>query len=136
MYYERSEPVAEAFGDLDPKIDARLADMKEEKKEDQWTGYHKIEKQLYQDNKIDSTTKKDADQLLKDAKEVIVQYKLKAFEETSLKAEIVNIERIIKEIASHVSEDKLHKNEVELMGHERTLKMQLDAIRKTHKPSL
>ena len=32
MYYERSEPVAEAFGDLDPKIDARLADMKEEKK--------------------------------------------------------------------------------------------------------
>lgn len=66
MYYERSEPVAEAFGDLDPKIDARLADMKE----DQWTGYHKIEKQLYQDNKIDSTTKKDADQLLKDAKEL------------------------------------------------------------------
>ena len=43
MYYERSEPVAEAFGDLDPKIDARLADMKEEKKADQWTGYHKIE---------------------------------------------------------------------------------------------
>lgn len=70
MYYERSEPVAEAFGDLDPKIDARLADMKEEKKEDQWTVYHKIEKQLYQDNKIDSTTKKDADQLLKDAKEL------------------------------------------------------------------
>ena len=34
MYYERSEPVAEAFGDLDPKIDARLADMKEEKKID------------------------------------------------------------------------------------------------------
>ena len=47
----------EAFGDLDPKIDARLADMKEEK-EDQWTGYHKIEKSLYQDNKIDETTKK------------------------------------------------------------------------------
>ena len=32
MYYERSEPVAEAFGDLDPKIDARLADMKKKKK--------------------------------------------------------------------------------------------------------
>ncbi|MDU7278678.1 iron uptake system protein EfeO [Staphylococcus sp.] len=68
MYYERSEPVAEAFGDLDPKIDARLADMKEEKKEDKWTGYHKIEKSLYQENKIDEMTKKDADQLLKDAK--------------------------------------------------------------------
>ena len=70
MYYERSEPVAEAFGDLDPKIDARLADMKEEKKEDKWTGYHKIEKSLYQENKIDEMTKKDADQLLKDAKEL------------------------------------------------------------------
>lgn len=70
MYYERSEPVAEAFGDLDPKIDARLADMKEEKKEDEWSGYHKIEKSLFQDNKIDDTTKKDADQLLKDAKEL------------------------------------------------------------------
>ncbi|MGZ2417325.1 iron uptake system component EfeO [Staphylococcus caledonicus] len=70
MYYERSEPVAEAFGDLDPKIDARLADMKEENKADEWTGYHKIEKSLYQDNKIDETTKKDADQLLKDAKEL------------------------------------------------------------------
>ncbi|MCI2876249.1 iron uptake system protein EfeO [Staphylococcus hominis] len=70
MYYERSEPVAEAFGDLDPKIDARLADMKEEKKENKWTGYHKIEKSLYQKNTIDEMTKQDADQLLKDAKEL------------------------------------------------------------------
>ncbi|MCU5745268.1 hypothetical protein N9R04_00850 [Staphylococcus sp. SQ8-PEA] len=70
MYYERSEPVAEAFGDLDPKIDARLADMEEEKKADEWTGYHKIEHDLYQANKITDTTKKDADQLLKDTKEL------------------------------------------------------------------
>lgn len=70
MYYERSEPVAEAFGDLDPKIDARLADMKEEKKEKEWSGYHKIEKALYEDKKIDDVTKKDAQQLLKDAKEL------------------------------------------------------------------
>ncbi len=69
MYYERSEPVAESFGDLDPKIDARLADMKEENKEDEWSGYHKIEKVLWEDN-----TTKDmapvADQLLKDTKEL------------------------------------------------------------------
>lgn len=70
MYYERSEPVAESFGDLDPKIDARLADLKEEKKENEWTGYHKIEKALYEDQTINDTTKKDADQLLKDAKEL------------------------------------------------------------------
>lgn len=68
MYYERSEPVAESFGDLDPKIDARLADLKEENKESEWTGYHKIEKALYEDQTINDTTKKDADQLLKDAK--------------------------------------------------------------------
>ncbi|MHD0396578.1 iron uptake system protein EfeO [Staphylococcus simulans] len=70
MYYERSEPVAEAFGDLDPKIDARLADMKEENKENEWTGYHKIEKALYEDNQLNAQTDKDADQLLKDAKEL------------------------------------------------------------------
>ena len=70
MYYERSEPVAEAFGDLDPKIDARLADMEEEKKADEWTGYHKIERDLYERKAITDTTKKDADQLLKDAKEL------------------------------------------------------------------
>lgn len=70
MYYERSEPVAEAFGDLDPKIDARLADMKEENKEDEWSGYHKIEKDLYEDQKITDTTKQDADQLLKDVKKL------------------------------------------------------------------
>lgn len=69
MYYERSEPVAESFGELDPKIDARLADMKEENKEDEWSGYHKIEKALWEDN----TTKgmgPVADQLLKDTKEL------------------------------------------------------------------
>ncbi|WP_301420313.1 iron uptake system protein EfeO [Mammaliicoccus lentus] len=69
MYYERSEPVAESFGELDPKIDARLADMKEEKKEKEWSGYHKIEKTLWEENST-----KDmgpvADQLLKDVKEL------------------------------------------------------------------
>ncbi len=61
--------VAESFGDLDPKIDARLADMKEENKEDEGSGYHKIEKALWEDN----TTKgmaPVADQLLKDTKEL------------------------------------------------------------------
>lgn len=53
-----------------PKIDARLADMKEEKKEKEWQGYHKIEKALYEDKKIDDMTKKDAQQLLKNAKEL------------------------------------------------------------------
>ncbi|RIN25012.1 iron uptake system protein EfeO [Mammaliicoccus vitulinus] len=69
MYYERPEPVAESFGELDPKIDARLADMKEENKEKEWSGYHKIEKALWEDNTTENM-EPVADQLLKDAKEL------------------------------------------------------------------
>ncbi|MFB6468047.1 iron uptake system protein EfeO [Cytobacillus sp. Hz8] len=62
MHYERSEPIAEVFGDLDPKIDAREGDVPEK----EWTGYHRIEQELW----VDKTTKgsvKYAEQLMKDA---------------------------------------------------------------------
>jgi len=42
--YERIEPVAESFGDLDPKIDFREADVEEGT---EWTGWHRIEKDLW-----------------------------------------------------------------------------------------
>ncbi|EKN70007.1 lipoprotein precursor [Neobacillus bataviensis LMG 21833] len=61
MYYERAEPIAEVFGDLDPKIDAREGDVPEA----EWGGYHRIEKGLW----IENTTKgyeQYADQLMKD----------------------------------------------------------------------
>ncbi len=41
--YERIEPVAESFGDLDPEIDAREGDVPDA----QWGGFHRIEKQLW-----------------------------------------------------------------------------------------
>ena len=41
--YERIEPVAESFGDLDPAIDAREDDVATG---EQWTGFHRIEKAL------------------------------------------------------------------------------------------
>ncbi|TDT64492.1 iron uptake system protein EfeO [Frigoribacterium sp. PhB116] len=44
-YYERIEPVAESFGDLDPKIDFREADVEPGT---EWTGWHRIEKDLWQ----------------------------------------------------------------------------------------
>ncbi len=70
MYFERSEPIAESFGDLDPRIDGRLADIKDEGKgEEEWSGYHKLEYALWEEN----TTKgyeAVADQLLADAKEL------------------------------------------------------------------
>ena len=43
-HWERIEPVAESFGDLDPKLDLREADLEEGQ---EWTGWHAIEKDLW-----------------------------------------------------------------------------------------
>jgi iron uptake system component EfeO len=48
-YYEMIEPVAESFGNLDPEIDARVNDVANPA---QWTGFHRIEKALWQDNSL------------------------------------------------------------------------------------
>lgn len=75
MYYERSEPIAESFGDLDPAIDARLADLTEEAGGDEtkamegWTGFHKIERILWIDNTTEGTAP-IADHLLANIKEL------------------------------------------------------------------
>jgi FTR1 family protein len=47
--YERIEPVAESFGDLDPEIDARAGDVPAK----QFGGFHRIEQALYVDNTTD-----------------------------------------------------------------------------------
>ncbi|MCU1544853.1 MAG: EfeM/EfeO family lipoprotein [Microbacteriaceae bacterium] len=44
VYWERIETVAESFGDLDPSMDAREADLEEGQ---DWTGWHAIEKDLW-----------------------------------------------------------------------------------------
>jgi iron uptake system component EfeO len=44
LHWERIEPVAESFGDLDPKTDARQADLESGQR---WTGWHRIEKDLW-----------------------------------------------------------------------------------------
>jgi iron uptake system component EfeO len=46
VYYERIEPVAESFGDLDPDIDAREGDVDDLSK---WGGFHRLEKALWVD---------------------------------------------------------------------------------------
>ncbi|HET9648271.1 MAG TPA: iron uptake system protein EfeO [Microlunatus sp.] len=43
-HWERIEPVAESFGDLDPKMDLREADLEQGQT---WTGWHRIEKDLW-----------------------------------------------------------------------------------------
>jgi iron uptake system component EfeO len=44
FHWESIETVAESFGDLDPKTDAREADLTQGQK---WTGWHRIEKDLW-----------------------------------------------------------------------------------------
>lgn len=48
-HYETIEPVAESFGDLDPDVDARANDVTDPKS---WTGFHRIEKALWQDRSL------------------------------------------------------------------------------------
>jgi iron uptake system component EfeO len=48
--WESVEPVAEAFGDLDPAMDLREADLEDGQK---WTGWHVIEKQLWEEDSTD-----------------------------------------------------------------------------------
>jgi len=44
MHWERIEPVAESFGDLDPRLDLREADLEHGAT---WTGWHRFEKELW-----------------------------------------------------------------------------------------
>lgn len=66
MSYERSEPIAESFGDLDPRIDFREADLEPGQ---EFTGFHRIEKILWTENTTKGT-EVYADKLLDDIKEL------------------------------------------------------------------
>ena len=52
-HYEAIEPVAESFGNLDPEIDARVNDVANPA---QWTGFHRLEKALWQDKSLAGMT--------------------------------------------------------------------------------
>ncbi|MFH8636428.1 iron uptake system protein EfeO [Streptomyces goshikiensis] len=65
--WERTEPVAESFGDIDPKVDVREDGLEagQDPAKD-WTGWHRLEKSLFQDGKITDQDKKLADTLMAD----------------------------------------------------------------------
>ncbi len=67
VHWERIEPVAEIFGDLDPAIDARENDVEPG---DQFTGFHKLEKDLWVTKDI-SKSGPTADKLLVDVKRIV-----------------------------------------------------------------
>jgi iron uptake system component EfeO len=65
--WERTEPVAESFGDIDPKVDVREDGLEEgQDPATDWTGWHRLEKSLWQDKKIGDREKELADQLVTD----------------------------------------------------------------------
>ncbi|MFE2932595.1 iron uptake system protein EfeO [Streptomyces sp. NPDC059221] len=61
--WERTEPVAESFGDIDPKVDIREDGLEDGQK---WTGWHRLEKALWQDKKLGAEEKALAPTLYKD----------------------------------------------------------------------
>lgn len=74
MHWERIEPVAESFGDVDPKLDLREADLEAGQ---EWTGWHRIEKDLWppanNTSYVELTVKQRgalADQLVADTKDL------------------------------------------------------------------
>jgi iron uptake system component EfeO len=64
--WESTEPIAESFGDIDPKTDTRVNDLEKGQK---WTGWHALEKALWQDKKIGAEQKTLADELVTDLKD-------------------------------------------------------------------
>ena len=68
-YWERIEPVAESFGDLDPKIDGRDGDQAEGQ---EFTGFHRIEQALWETGDV-SDMGPIADRLLADVEELVAR---------------------------------------------------------------
>jgi iron uptake system component EfeO len=65
--WERTEPVAESFGDIDPKVDVREDGLEEgQDPEKDWTGWHRLERSLWKDGKLTDRDSALADQLVKD----------------------------------------------------------------------
>lgn len=61
--WERTEPVAESFGDIDPKVDVRADGLEDGQK---WTGWHRLEKSLWQRKTLSGDDKKLAARLMTD----------------------------------------------------------------------
>jgi len=77
-HYERIEPIAELFNELDPAIDAREDDFKNGAKDEGFTGFHRIEHALWVENStkgIDTV----ADKLEEDVKTLKKEIDLLSF---------------------------------------------------------
>ena len=69
MSYERVEPIAELFSDLDVSIDARADDYEKGEKDPTFTGFHRIEYGLWEQNSTEELGEY-ADKLMADVKDL------------------------------------------------------------------
>jgi iron uptake system component EfeO len=93
--YERIEPVAESFGDLDPRIDARENDVPKS----EWGGFHMIEKALWEEGTAKGMAPV-AEQLMADVEELAQKVK-------SVKLQAVQIANGANELLGEVSASKI-----------------------------
>ncbi|HEX3735206.1 MAG TPA: iron uptake system protein EfeO, partial [Solirubrobacterales bacterium] len=93
--YERIEPVAESFGDLDPRIDARENDVPKS----QFGGFHRIEKALWEEGTAKGMAPV-AKQLEADVEELRAKVK-------NVKLQAVQIANGANELLSEVSASKI-----------------------------
>jgi iron uptake system component EfeO len=65
IHWERAEPIAELFSDLDGSMDSREDDFAKKAEDPGFTGFHRLEKALFKDNSTKGM-KPIAEQLMKD----------------------------------------------------------------------
>lgn len=71
-HYERIEPIAELFGELDPVIDAREDDFKDGAKDPEFTGFHRLEYALWVEKDVQSVAQ-IADKLNEDVQQLAAE---------------------------------------------------------------
>ncbi|NJR31710.1 MAG: iron uptake system protein EfeO [Chamaesiphon sp. CSU_1_12] len=79
MHWERAEPAAEAFSDLDGSMDQRADKFEQKEKDPKFTGWHRIEMLLFRD-KTTKGAKEYATKLMKDTLELQKRIKTLAIE--------------------------------------------------------
>jgi len=94
--YERIEPVAESFGNLDPEIDARANDVPAS----EFKGFHRIEKALWEENTTKGMTPV-AEGLVKNVEE------LEAIIKGNIKIQATEIANGANELLTEVSTSKI-----------------------------
>jgi iron uptake system component EfeO len=95
-HYERIEPPAELFSDLDGAIDARADDFAKKEQDSTWTGFHRIEMTLFRDKTTEGLAPL-ADQLQKDVS--TLQQKVSTLE-IKPKVMVGGAAQLIEEVAS------------------------------------